>query len=175
MLDLDETLVHYDDQTEELNIRPQAEVFLESLEPYYEIVIFTAGMQDYADWALAQLGEEGVGVLAERTIAHRLYRNHALPCREFYIKDLSLLGRDLQRTIIVDNISENFLLQPDNGISIKSWYNDPDDDALMQLAPLLINIAQQEVDDVKTALRQSKDMIIQMILDGDYQEGDDLS
>jgi len=95
------------------------------MEKYYEIVIFTAGMKDYADWAIEQIG------VGSSCIKHRLYRQHALPCREFYIKDLSLLGRDLNRTIIVDNIPENFLLQPENGISIKSWYNDEADTALM--------------------------------------------
>ena len=56
---------------------------------------------------------------------------------DVFIKDLSCLGRDLSKTIIVDNITENFLLQPDNGISIKSWFDDPDDTALADLAPLL--------------------------------------
>jgi hypothetical protein len=40
----------------------------------------------------------------------------------------------------VDNLAENFLLQPENGICILSWYDDENDDALMQLAPLLISI-----------------------------------
>lgn len=140
VLDLDETLVHYDEQTEELNLRPHVISFLTKLAKHYELVIFTAGMKDYADWALSQIGD---GSVAKKCITHRLYRQHALPCREFYIKDLSLLGRDLNRTIIVDNISENFLLQPENGISIKSWYDDPTDDALMQLAPLLLEITKQ--------------------------------
>jgi TFIIF-interacting CTD phosphatase-like protein len=48
------------------------------------------------------------------------------------------LGRDLAKTIIVDNISENFLLQPENGISIKSWYDDAQDDALSDLSKLLV-------------------------------------
>lgn len=129
--------MHYDDRTEEIFIRPNAELFLTTLEKYYELVIFTAGMKDYADWALSKLAAG----TAKRTISYRLYRQHALPCREFYIKDLSLLGRDLNKTIIVDNISENFLLQPENGICIKTWYDDEHDDALMQLAPLLMQIA----------------------------------
>lgn len=58
VLDLDETLVHYDEDTEDLTIRPNAELFLLTLSKYYEIVIFTAGMQDYADWALSQLSQE---------------------------------------------------------------------------------------------------------------------
>jgi TFIIF-interacting CTD phosphatase-like protein len=80
---------------------------------------------------------------------------------------LSLLGRDLNRTIIVDNISENFLLQPENGISIKSWYDDPTDNALMQLAPLLLEIAKQKVSDVKLALRESKEQLLKMIIEGE--------
>ena len=56
---------------------------------------------------------------------------------DVFIKDLSNLGRDLDKTIIVDNITENFLLQPDNGIPIKSWFDDPEDTALADLAPLL--------------------------------------
>jgi CTD small phosphatase-like protein 2 len=66
------------------------------------------------------------------------------------------LGRDLNKTIIVDNIAENFLLQPENGISIKSWYNDPSDTALLELTPLLVQIVVQQVSDVRVALRESK-------------------
>ncbi len=75
-----------------------------------------------------------------------------MPCKEFYIKDLSLIGRDLNKCIIVDNITENFLLQPMNGITIKSFYNDLDDDALMQMCPLLISIVVAKLDDVRGAL-----------------------
>jgi TFIIF-interacting CTD phosphatase-like protein len=39
--------------------------------------------------------------------------------------------------LIVDNNPDNFQYQPENGIYIKSWYNDPNDRALVELAPLL--------------------------------------
>lgn len=48
------------------------------------------------------------------------------------------MGRDIKKTIIVDNLAENFRLQPDNGIYIKPWYDDHEDTALLELAPLLI-------------------------------------
>jgi len=48
-------------------------------------------------------------------------------------------------------------LQPENGISIKSWYDDPTDNALIQLAPLLLGIAKQQVTDVRIALKESKE------------------
>lgn len=73
VLDLDETLVHYfqtDDEGKCL-IRPDAEEFLCEMSQFYEIVIFTAAMQDYADWVIDQIDPEGY-------IKHRLYRHHAL-------------------------------------------------------------------------------------------------
>ncbi len=50
------------------------------------------------------------------------------------------MGRDISKVIIVDNVAENFQLQPDNGIFIKSWFDDPTDTALQELAPLLIGM-----------------------------------
>jgi CTD small phosphatase-like protein 2 len=44
VLDLDETLVHYDEETELLNQRPGVEQFLLTMAQHYEIIIFTAGM-----------------------------------------------------------------------------------------------------------------------------------
>jgi CTD small phosphatase-like protein 2 len=39
---------------------------------------------------------------------HRLYRQHTTPHEDFAIKDLYNLGRDLSKTIIIDNLAENF-------------------------------------------------------------------
>ena len=56
------------------------------------------------------------------------------------LKDLSKIGRPIEKTIIVDNIADNFLLQKDNGIFIRSWYDDPYDTELKDLIPLLKQI-----------------------------------
>lgn len=109
-------------------------------------MIFTAAMQDYADWALDHFTNK-------HYISYRFYRQHALPYGGFYVKDLSRIGRDISRTIIVDNIAENFQLQPENGIFIKSWFTDESDTALYELAPLLVAIAESNVNDVRDALR----------------------
>ena len=51
VLDLDETLVHYFEVRGEGSflVRPGCKEFLEEACKYYEIVIFTAALQDYAD------------------------------------------------------------------------------------------------------------------------------
>ena len=116
MLDLDETLVHFDQRRRNYRARPHALRFIREMSKYYELVIFTAGLKEYADWILDDFDKM-------RYITYRLYRNSCKFKKGVYVKDLSRLGRDLSRTIIVDNIAENFDLQQDNGINIISWFN----------------------------------------------------
>lgn len=68
---------------------------------FFEVAVFTAGLKDYADWIINDLDKQGF-------ISHRLYRDHTRHKNGVYIKDLSLLGRDLQKIIIIDNIEDNF-------------------------------------------------------------------
>ena len=140
VLDLDETLVHYieDINNPILLFRPGVQHFLEEMSKLFEIVIFTAAMQDYADWVIDQLD-------IKSCVSYRLYRQHLTSHNGSLIKDISKLGRELSKTIIVDNIADNFQKQPENGILIKSWYNDPYDDALIELAALLKVIAKAKM------------------------------
>jgi len=162
VVDLDETLVHYAEipgKLNELRVRPYASYFLSEVSKYYEIVVFTAAMQEYADWVLDNIDKD-------HHISHRLYRQHASPDGYNFVKDLSKIGRELTKTIIVDNLAENFRLQPDNGIYIKPWYDDHEDTALLELAPLLIEIAKKKVSDVRVALRTFRDQMIENIENG---------
>lgn len=134
VLDLDETLIHFVENpngNSQFLIRPYAQYFLKKMSKYYEIIVFTAAMQDYADYILDRMD-------TTNSISYRLYRRHTNLQNNVYHKDLSRIGRSLSRTLIVDNNAENFQLQPDNGIYIKSWYDDPKDTALKRLCPLLI-------------------------------------
>lgn len=154
VLDLDETLVHYFEIGNEgkFLIRPGVTQFLAEMHKYYEIVIFTAAIQDYADWAINQIDPNGY-------ISHRLYRQHAIPWGNVYIKDLSRLGRDLRKVIIVDNVPENFQLQQDNGIFITSWFDDVTDTALSELSTILTDVAKLQSDDLRQALRDYRELM----------------
>ena len=44
-------------------------------------------------------------------------------------------------------------MQPDNGIFIKTWIDDVEDNALEELAPLLKQIVLKRFEDVREALR----------------------
>lgn len=155
VLDLDETLVHYIDSQSQGKFltRPYVHEFLEKMSKHFEIVIFTAAIQTYADWILNELDQHNY-------ISHRLYRNHTIPAGNYFIKDLKQLGRNLAKTIIVDNVSENFQLQNENGILIKSWYEDPNDNALAELAPFLEAISLNKIQDVREYLKESRQKML---------------
>lgn len=63
-------MLHFEDEQQVLLVRPNAEKFLEMMAPYYDIVVFTAGMKDYADWALDHFTDNA----ANKYISNRFYR-----------------------------------------------------------------------------------------------------
>lgn len=161
ILDLDETLVHYVENGSEshLNVRPGCSEFLVEMAKYYEIVIFTAALQDYADWAIDIID-------LQKSISYRLYRQHTMPTGSVFVKDLSRIGRDLSKVIIVDNVAENFRLQSANGIFMKSWFEDMNDQCLQETGILLKDIANCKVPDVRVSLRNYRDQVLRQIIKG---------
>ena len=84
---------------------------------------------------------------------------------DIYLKDLSQFGRSLERTMIVDNNPESFLLQPENGILIKSWYDDVEDTALEELEIVLFMIVKSQMWDLRKALRNLRKKILKKTQD----------
>ena len=148
VLDLDETLVHYvsDNDSAYIQIRPGAEEFIKELSEFYEIIIFTAALQNYADLIISGLDPDGV-------ISDKLYRQHTINVGNNYIKDLNKLGRDITKIIIIDNISENFSEQPKNGLNIADFEGNEYDDELKYLKDDLIKLVKLKPDDVRLYLK----------------------
>jgi len=53
------------------------------------------------------------------------------------IRDLSKIGRDINKMIIIDNLSDNFKLQQNNGFAIKSFIDDMKDTHLIDIGKIL--------------------------------------
>ena len=144
VLDLDETLVHYveDEESAYIQVRPGTEDFILDLSNYYEIVIFTAALKNYADIVIDSIDPN-------KKIIYRLYRNYTIKVGDINFKDLSKLGRDLKKVIIIDNNSANFGLQPKNGLKIKDFEGDENDEELDYLKEDLIQLYNYHPDDVR--------------------------
>ena len=137
VLDIDETISH----TLKLSfggyflLRPGAKDFLEEISKYYEIIIFTSSPKKYADKILNKIDIDG------NLITHRLYKTHVLFENGKTVKNLNMIGRDLTKTIFVDNLRSNAKYNLNNLCPITTWISDIFDNRLIKLKDKLIYIA----------------------------------
>ncbi|EOD46932.1 putative dihydroxy-acid dehydratase [Neofusicoccum parvum] len=161
VLDLDETLVHSSfkilhqaDFTIPVEIegqyhnvyvikRPGVDAFMKRVGELYEVVVFTASVSKYGDPLLDQLDIHGV-------VHHRLFRESCYNHQGNY--DLSQVGRDLKETIIIDNSPTSYIFHPQHAVPISSWFSDAHDNELLDLIPVLEDLAGQQVSDVSLVL-----------------------
>jgi Dullard-like phosphatase family protein len=114
-------------------VRPGTEEFLARMGELYEVVVFTASLSEYAEPLVKALDPTNV-------ISYLLFRQHCTPLNGIYVKDLSLLGRDMRNIILVDNSPNSFLFQPQNAYHISNFFDDKSDRDLYKLAYFLENI-----------------------------------
>ena len=168
ILELDETLVYFKvnptNQNEGvLKVRPGVMEFLEEVDKFYELIIFTCSTQDYANLLIEAIEENKI------YFEHRLYRQHTVIIDNDFVKDLTRIGRPLDKIVIVDNMPQNFRLQKENGINIKPfWGEDIYDSALINLTPILINIA-QEGGDIRQGINKYRDEIVEKVSSNIYK------
>ncbi|KAJ6240641.1 ctd nuclear envelope phosphatase 1 [Anaeramoeba flamelloides] len=134
-LDLDETLISsafqkpedydfscdFEDATNRKHVvyikkRPMLDSFLQIVSKLFEVVIFTASLQEYADPILNKLDPKN------QFFSLRLYRDSCSLYCGSYVKDLRLLTKNMDSILIVDDLPCSFLFQPENALKIPAFH-----------------------------------------------------
>ena len=109
----------------------------------FELVIFTAARQDYADIIIDKIDPEA------KFISHRLYRQHCDVIdsghihakKDVHIKSLGIISNwKKEDLLIIDNLIYSYALDIENGIPIKSYINGKNDFELEYLAEALSDL-----------------------------------
>ncbi|XP_071342204.1 uncharacterized protein [Trachinotus anak] len=165
VIDLDETLVHssfkpvnnadfiipveIDGTVHQVYVlkRPHVDEFLKRMGELFECVLFTASLAKYADPVSDLLDKWGA-------FRSRLFRESCVFHKGNYVKDLSRLGRDLNKVIIIDNSPASYIFHPDNAVPVASWFDDMSDTELLDLIPFFERLS--KVDDIYDILKQER-------------------
>ncbi|XP_028923639.1 carboxy-terminal domain RNA polymerase II polypeptide A small phosphatase 1 [Ornithorhynchus anatinus] len=165
VIDLDETLVHssfkpvnnadfiipveIDGIVHQVYVlkRPFVDEFLQRVSQMFECVLFTASLAKYADPVADLLDKWGA-------FRARLFRESCVFHRGNYVKDLSRLGRELERTLILDNSPASYFFHPNNAVPVASWFDNMADTELHDLLPFLERLS--HVDNVYSVLNQPR-------------------
>ncbi|XP_044056468.1 CTD small phosphatase-like protein 2 isoform X2 [Siniperca chuatsi] len=130
-------------------LRPHVKEFLQSMAKIYELFVYTCAKKEYAEKILNILDPQ------RKLFRHRLYQDDCACVVGHYIKDLNVLGRDLAKTVVLDNAPHTYPYHLMNTIPIKSWSGESEDRELQKLIPSMEKLSAAE--DFREVLKKRKD------------------
>ena len=152
--------------------------FLTILKPFYELISFTSASREYADPIIKEIEKN------KKYFDYCFYREHCVVHGNNFVKDISRIGRDIKKMIIVDNNENNFSLNKENGIKICPYYGDnvcfktyemdirtgnnrsntkKCDNTLIDLKKILILIYKANYEDLRIALKDFRGEIFSKV------------
>ena len=155
VLDLNNTLINYNNNNKDENttstytLRPGLLSFLNTLKPIYELISFTNESKEISDKYLQEIE------MNKKYFDFNLYKEHNILIGRNLVKDISKIGRDMKRIIIVDKLYENIKATPQNGILIKPYFGEKykNDTILFELKKLLILFHKMGYEDIRVAIK----------------------
>ena len=171
VLDLDETLICIKRDNNNkikhnkfnnlmtLILRPGLLDFLHKMKKLYELILFSLGTSEYVSPIIKNIEKK------EKFFEHILYREHVTyDDNGNFFKNLNLLNRDVKNILIVDDNSKNFKYHKSNGICIKPFYGDLNNDknTLKILGNILFKIRYDAdlTGDIRISLNKEKNNML---------------
>lgn len=147
ILDLDETLVHA--TVEPLNYacdflfskyhiykRPHLSVFLDFCKEHYEVAIWTASSEVYADAVTKELFSENYPLKFVWSVKRCVQKEDPITNGYLYIKDLRKarkFGYDVEDILMVDDTAQKVKRQPRSHMHVEPFEGRRDDEGLLKL------------------------------------------
>ena len=166
VLDLDETLISYQKELASVILRPGLKEFLHRMKKIYELILFTSATHDYVDPIVNFIEKD------EKYFDYILYRRHlSFDEKGEFFKNLNLLNRNCKKIIIVDDTEKNFKLHKSNGICIKPFFGNNDNNILNMMTQILIKIRldAEKSGDIRLSLKQAKRDLIYKKIENNYK------
>ena len=157
ILSLDKTLSYKNNKTNAIILRNGLFSFLSTIKPFFELILFSIDSQDFSYPIINMIEND------KKYFDYKFYKDHCVLYKNNLIKDLTLIGRDLSKIIIVDNNETCFELNKENGIKISSFYGDNNDNKLFELKNILKEIYFKNYNDVRLALKEFHNDIINKV------------
>ena len=157
ILSLDKTLSYKNNKTNAIILRNGLFSFLSTIKPFFELILFSIDSQDVSYPIINMIEND------KKYFDYKFYKDHCVLYKNNLIKDLTLIGRDLSKIIIVDNNETCFELNKENGIKISSFYGDNNDNKLFELKNILKEIYFKNYNDVRLALKEFHNDIINKV------------
>ena len=130
-------------------LRPGLLSFLTMIKPYYELISFSSEPDDITNMIIKEIESK------EKIFDYNFGREHCILYDNILVKDISLIGRDIKKIIILDDNAKSFQLNEENGIKISKFEgNNKTDNALFELKKILILIYKYNYNDIRIALRE---------------------
>ncbi|XP_069558453.1 CTD small phosphatase-like protein 3 [Brachyistius frenatus] len=130
-------------------LRPHVKEFLQAMSKIYELFVYTCAKKEYGEKILDILDPQ------RKLFRHRLYQDDCACVLGHYIKDLSIIGRDFSKTVVLDNAPHTYPYHLMNMIPIKSWNGESQDRELQKLIPYMEKLSAAE--DFQEVLKKRKD------------------
>jgi TFIIF-interacting CTD phosphatase-like protein len=149
ILDINKTLGFNNIEKGIIKLRNGLFSFLSMIKPYYELISFSCEPREVTDPILKEIESE------KKYFDYKLNREHAFLYDNCLIKDISLIGRDISKIIVIDDDENSFKLNKENGIKITPFNSDTkSDNVLFELKKILILIYKKNYDDVRIGLKE---------------------
>ena len=146
VLDLNKTLAFFDN--DKISLRTGLFSFLSMIKPYYELIAFSCDTNDINNKIIKEIESQNI------FFDYKFAREHSILYENTLVKDLTLIGRDISKIIIVDDDENCFKLNKENGIKIAAYTgNNINDTILFELKKILILIYKNNYDDIRIALK----------------------